>query len=358
MKRFFADTITVEPIGIETTPEGFLIVPARFTRSGVFKYEYGNVFRSAWEVGRDSSVKSLIGKSVTDLHPAGDTFVDPKNWKELEVGTVISAWFDWETEILSGKVIIKEKRVIDRILLAKEKGESIELSCGYESNLIEYKEAKTDPKTNEVYYFEATDIIYNHVALVPKGRAGANIKLMLDSLNNKEELMKLKIKEKNANGKKFLDAMEITVEDNSAEGVERLERAIDSACGEIEGLNAQLEAEKTKSKDAMEQLETIKKTHIDSKDVESLVDKKINLKRVCDGLNIDSANKSMTQMEDEIIKVAMPKISLDGKNEDYRKAILDSSMVIAEEMVKNNKKVKDGFIPESGNTTEKGLWDK
>ena len=47
MKKFFRDTITVESTGIEVTDEGFLVIPARLTRAGVFDYSYGKVYRPA-----------------------------------------------------------------------------------------------------------------------------------------------------------------------------------------------------------------------------------------------------------------------------------------------------------------------
>ena len=58
MKRRFNDVITIEPTGIETTPEGFLVIPARLTTTGVFTYSWGKVYRSPDEIGSYKSIKT------------------------------------------------------------------------------------------------------------------------------------------------------------------------------------------------------------------------------------------------------------------------------------------------------------
>ena len=171
--------------------------------------------------------------------------------------------------------------------------------------------------------------------------------------------MKIKVGEKTANGKKLFDGAEIVVPDESAAFVEKIEKALDSACAEIDGMNAKLTIETKKAEDSAKEIETMKKTHIHFDAVDAMIEKKINLKRVCDGLNIVTDGKKIVDMEDAIIKAVMPKVSLEGKPEGYRLGILDSAMEVAEEMVKNNKIIKDGVVvkPEE-KKEEKGLWEK
>ena len=52
------------------TPQGFLRVKARLTKTGVFIYENGREYRSEEEVFRAYSLESLKGAPVTDLHPS------------------------------------------------------------------------------------------------------------------------------------------------------------------------------------------------------------------------------------------------------------------------------------------------
>ena len=348
MKKFFRDTITVESVGIETTDEGFLIVPARFTRAGVFEYSYGNVYRSPAEVGSYESIETLNGKSVTDLHPPKDIngeeiFVDPENWKKYEVGQVLSANYDYEDTVVRGRIIIKDKDTIERILSAKEKGESIELSCGHWSMLAKY-EAVIDGKSVQ---YEQSGIIYNHVALVPKGRAGSNIKLMLDSMNNnpkEEKRMKLKIGEKSADGKKFFDAAMVEIDEKDESIISSLEKAIDSTCAEIEGLSAKLDAEKKKVKDMEDELKELKEKSVDVSEIEKIADRKNELRVICEGLKIEHKEKSIDEMENLIIADVMPKVELEGKPADYRSAIVDTALELAKESVKNNDKVKVGVV--------------
>lgn len=360
MKRYFRDTITIEATGIESTAEGFIIIPARLTRAGLFEYSYGMVMRSEYEVSRSESIRSLVGKSLTDLHPEGDIFVMPENWKDYEVGTVTNAFYDYESAIVSGRLIVKEQKVIDRILEAKSKGESIELSCGYYANVKQYAEDRIDPKSGEKYRYEQFDIIYNHVALVPKGRAGSDIKLMLDSMDKQlnGENMKFKINQKKGAEKVFLDSVEIVVDEANSATLEKMEKALDSACAEVDILDAKLKAEQTKCNDCVKELEEMKKTHVDAKEIDGIVDRKINLMNLCDGLNIDHKGKTIDAMENEIVKVAMPSINLDGKTADYRKAIVDSSLELAKKLAENNKKQKDGFVLDPKKVEdEKGFFE-
>lgn len=361
MKKFFHDTITVEAIGIETTKEGFLRIPARLTRAGVFDYSCGKVYRSVEEVSRYESVKSLVGKSVTDLHPpkdqnGEDIFVNPENWKKYEVGHVLNPAYNYDSNIISSDIIIKDKETIDRILTAKESGESIEISCGYWSVLTKYSQPVI--MADQEVEYEQTDIIYNHVALVPKGRAGSSIKLMLDSMDNKPEVrMKLKFKEKTANGKKIIDAVEVEVAENQEAVINGYDKALDSACAEIESLSAKLEASEKKVNDAQTELAELKKTTIDAKEIENLVNRKIELQTICDGLGLELAEKSIDAMENAIVKEVMPKVVLEGKSNDYRSAIVDSSLDLAREAVKNNDSVKKGVKIGDKTEKEKGFFE-
>ena len=52
------------------TPQGFLRVNARLTKSGVFNYENTREYRPDEEVFRADSLESLKGAPVTDLHPS------------------------------------------------------------------------------------------------------------------------------------------------------------------------------------------------------------------------------------------------------------------------------------------------
>ena len=120
------------------------------------------VTRSPEQVFHPATLASFEGMSITILHPEDENgnvrLVNPENWKELAVGhlqtfgagQVISLIGCWLT--LSSKT---KRHSADRRWSAR-------MSCGYDA---EYEQ--TEPGKAE-----QVDITGNHVALVPKGRAG------------------------------------------------------------------------------------------------------------------------------------------------------------------------------------------
>jgi hypothetical protein len=71
------------------TPQGFLRVNARLTKTGVFNYDTGREYRSDEEVFRNDSLESIKGALVTDLHPSekgSDSFLTPSNAKQHIAG--------------------------------------------------------------------------------------------------------------------------------------------------------------------------------------------------------------------------------------------------------------------------------
>lgn len=164
--------------GARLTPAGFLVVDAKPTRSGVFKYRLsdGTVrreYRPPDEVSRLDSLTTLRGASVTDMHPAAGN-VTPQTVHELEVGTVTEARMDGAYVV--AELVVKRA---DAIELVRQK-KRVELSCGYAQKL-----EMTPGKTPEGEPYDAIqrNIRYNHVALVPKGhaRGGSDCTLRLDA---------------------------------------------------------------------------------------------------------------------------------------------------------------------------------
>ncbi len=121
------------------------------------------VERMADEVFSPEAMASFEGMAVTLLHPEDDLgnilFVDTENWRELAVGHVsnIRQGDDEQSELLIADLIIKDEIAIEAIDSGLR-----EVSCGYDA-----KYRQTGPGKAMQY-----QITGNHVALVPKGRAG------------------------------------------------------------------------------------------------------------------------------------------------------------------------------------------
>lgn len=126
------------------------------------------VERTPEEVFDAATMASFEGMSVTILHPENDQgdviFVDPENWRELAVGHVqdVRRGEGGQSDLLLADLIIKDSTAIAYI----DNGLR-EVSCGYDAKYQQQAPGKAKQHL----------ITGNHVALVPKGRAGNRCKI-------------------------------------------------------------------------------------------------------------------------------------------------------------------------------------
>ncbi len=183
-KGYFTSKISEN---LEETPEGFLI--ARDTviaRTGWQQYKVGelpqetasqlgvdvqdgnadiDLYRAAEDVFRPETLASFEGKPVTDNHPPG--FVEPNNFSEYARGHIQNVRRGRDA-LESGELpMIADVHITAEPLLSKVKNKLVrELSCGYD-----YSIRRDGDKILQV------DITGNHVAVVPKGRAGSEARI-------------------------------------------------------------------------------------------------------------------------------------------------------------------------------------
>lgn len=121
------------------------------------------VSRSPEHVFDPATLASFEGMSITVLHPEDENgnvqLVNPANWKELAVGHLqnVRRGAGDQSDLMIADIIIKDEYAIQMV----EDGLR-QVSCGYDA---EYEQ--TEPGKAE-----QVEITGNHVALVPKGRAG------------------------------------------------------------------------------------------------------------------------------------------------------------------------------------------
>lgn len=159
---------------VEKTPEGFLRLPARVTRTGIFLYRKadGSIvkeLRPPKEVFNEDSLTSLLSKPLTNNHP-GEGRVDSTNAKVHTVG------FTSDSVQQEDKFVRIFLNVIDESTIKDIMNGKQELSCGYTCEV----EQKSGEHNGERYDSVQHNIRYNHVALVHRGRAGADVRLSLD----------------------------------------------------------------------------------------------------------------------------------------------------------------------------------
>lgn len=149
------------------TPEGFIQDSPIVGRVGVLEYYRpdGSVrreFRPSDEAFSDESLDSLKGKPVTVGHPG---VVNAENVKDVQpIGTVLTSGRQ-DGDYIRADMVIYNLDTVGR-----------ELSCGYALDLDETPGEWLGQKYDAVQ----RNIRYNHVAVVPKGRAGPSARLNMD----------------------------------------------------------------------------------------------------------------------------------------------------------------------------------
>lgn len=156
---------------------GFLRIPARLTRVGVFSYvnSDGSVtkeFRPPDEVFSKDSLDSLRMVPVTRGHPIDGKGVYPARARAVARGSVGDK-IDHDEQFVEATLGVFDADLIAAI----KRGDEREVSCGY---------LRVFDPTPGVYQGETYDgvqrqIRYNHVAIVTKGRAGPDVALRMDA---------------------------------------------------------------------------------------------------------------------------------------------------------------------------------
>lgn len=168
----FTDSV---PVGsIKQTTEGYLVATARVARTGVQNYlasELGDVayaagfkptdtvrlLRDPSEVFSRDSLNTITRLPVTVDHPKEHVTSD--NWAKLSVGDVGDAY---KTE---DEWIVVNPMIKDSAAVQAAKSTHKQISMGYTAEIVPYADS-------DIADFEQKTIRYNHLALVPKARAG------------------------------------------------------------------------------------------------------------------------------------------------------------------------------------------
>jgi hypothetical protein len=156
------------------TAEGYLLCTnVILARSGIQQYkrsELGldgpdtlvDVDRPIAEVTSKTFLASLIGKGVTLQHPSGG-MLSAATHAQSAIGVILAARVGEETDsdgnvLILGDVIIHDPTAITLV----ETGQQRQLSVGYTFSPYEGPDGE----------LEMRDLVANHLALVPRGRAG------------------------------------------------------------------------------------------------------------------------------------------------------------------------------------------
>ena len=279
------------------TDEGFVRDAPIIGRTGILEYRNvdGSIrreYRPPQEAFDADSLASIRGKPITVGHHG---LVSSANYRETKpVGTVISDGRQ-DGNNIRADVVIYSLDTDDR-----------ELSCGYQTELDE-----TPGVTEDGEHYDAIqrNIRYNHLAIVPRGRAG-NARLNMDGNQSIEEVETMSTKIKMDNGIEYEVPAEVKVAydamvekaDATKKDLDAMTAKFDSATAEIEKLKA--EAEKAEADFKAKFDEAVKTT--------------IELREIARKHGVEKADElSNEEIKKAVVAKVHPNLNLDGKSAEY-----------------------------------------
>lgn len=166
---------------VERTPIGGIRVDARVSRSGILEYvdAAGNrtrEYRPDAEAFAVESMATLRDAAVTVGHPSDGRMVSPETAKRDSVGHVR------DPGRRDGAFVLTSLAIDDGATIRKvDAGELVEISAGYTCTVDPTPGVTPDGEKYDA--IQRGPIVYNHVALLPRGggRAGSQVALRLDA---------------------------------------------------------------------------------------------------------------------------------------------------------------------------------
>lgn len=312
-------------------PNGWLRVDGYLTRTGVFTYGLpdGKVireYRPPEEVFKADTMASFELVPVTDAHPP--EFLTAENTTKYQRGAVSAPKVDGDK--VRGTLLVTDADLVKKL----EDGDARQVSCGYLCDLEE-----TPGITKEGLRYDAVqrNIRGNHVAIVPVGRAGPEVRVRMDAAEQINETPK----EKHMHQVR-IDG--ITYEVTTPQAVEafaklekqhadQLEKAKkDAADAQATADKAQATADKAQAKsDAA--ADELKKAHAELKELPAKLKADMATRseledkaRVVLGAEAKLDGLSPLDVRKAVLAALAPELKLDGKSEAYIEARFDAAM--------------------------------
>lgn len=162
----------------ETTPEGYLRVWCKAARTGTQLYRRADgsqvrEYRPPEEVGNPEALATFGMTPVTYEHPPA--LLDSDNTKKFQIG-YSGSQVRYNDGFVEVALVITDKDSISRI----QKGDAREVSAGYK---VDFDPTPGITPEGESYDGVQRNIRVNHIAVVPRGRAGPEVRLLLDRMD-------------------------------------------------------------------------------------------------------------------------------------------------------------------------------
>ena len=316
---------------VSKTKEGYIKGMAIVTRTGIFKYvdNQGNIrleLRHPDQILEAESLESLKQIPITVEHPT--VLVDATNAKNLSVG-LTGETVTVDGENIKTTVTITALDGINAVDNGKE-----ELSLGYTLDL----EEEQGIYNGQPYTHRQKNIRYNHLAIVERGRAGANARLNFDSFecgmivdenitHERENMVKINI-----------DNVDVEVDEAVKKAYDNLNARLDAETKAKSDIQKEIDSLKAKLDEKEEELKSAKEMNSDSAISEKAKARVELIAKAGKVVNIDGLyDLSDRDIKLSVIKSRYDSLDLTDKSDDYVSARFDA---ICEALTNNDEAIK------------------
>lgn len=164
--------------GTETTEEGYLKVWAKAARTGLQAYNRADgsrvmEYRPPEEVSNPDSLNTFGMKPATWGHPP--SLLNTDNTKQYQIGYTGSQ-VRYNDGFVEVAIVLTDKDAISKV----ERGDAREVSAGYR---VDFDPTPGTTEDGQKYIGIQRKIRVNHIAVVPRGRAGPEVRLLMDRMD-------------------------------------------------------------------------------------------------------------------------------------------------------------------------------
>lgn len=336
---------------------GWLRADGYIARPGILEYKRADgtawrEYRPPEEAFKADALESFEAVPFTDDHPRAGR-LDAGNTREFQVGTVSQVRQDGDR--VRARILVTDARVI-----AKMEAGKLELSCGYDCEVLDTPGTTPD---GQRYDAIQTNVRGNHVALVDAARAGPEFRVRLDSLEvevyspftsekppqEPKKMALLKIK---------LDGVEVEVEETVAKAFasqsERAQAKIDALEASNKELTSKLAAAPGEVKAALVArmaLEGKASKHLPEAKFDGMSD--LDIKRAVaeklSGRKLDGKGEAYVDAAFEISLETAEQTKPEPKQTKFDETHVDGSDPVAAAQAKFNAALKSNFTPSQEN---------
>lgn len=319
VKRYDSTVMRIKP---KKTPQGFMKAFANVSRTGVFAYRNadGSIrreLRLPEEVFSSKALDTLKTAPITYGHPIEEgsyVLVNPKNVKKFSVG-VLGDEIHTDDKFISASLVITDPSVVEAV----EKGDRREISLGYNCEV----ENSSGTWNGQQYDCIQRNIVYNHAAIVKRGRAGSDVSIRMDAT----DATTIYNDENEIEGKTTMEKTTIKLDgidfDVNPQVAQAMDKVLSNKQSELASIKEELETTKGQLDATKADLAKAETARMDAEDpaklndaIKARVELLTKAKKILgEGAEIDELNER--QVKEAVIAKVNPEMKLDSVEDAY-----------------------------------------